>query len=188
MSDFSVQDLEIATSVVGGFPPNYRLIETADDGDFVFGNQLIDQVVRYKGEFAFNATWENTPLNANDPMPKNDFRLSKECVEATIVLNIDDYAGDALAQALKRLSSVFGQPVILSDIEAVRAFLLKNQPKGQYLDPDDFHYNVTVTEKQDGVLVVKQEHDSTDYDGFCGLVRQFGRSNLIISEVGSRQN
>lgn len=186
MSDFSVQDLEITTSVVSDFPPNYRLIETADDGDFVFGNQLIYQVVRYKGEFAFNATWENTPLDPNNPMPTNDFRLSKECVEATIVLNIDDYAGDALAQALKRLSSVFSETVILSDIEAVRKFLLQNQPKGQYLDPDDFYYNVTVSEKQDGVAVVKQEHNGTDYDGFCNLVRQFGRTNLAITEVGNR--
>lgn len=187
MSNFSMQDLEVSTTVATDFPPHYRLIETADDGDFVFGNQLVDQVVRYKGEFAFNATWENTPLDPNDPMPVNEFRLSKDCVDAIIVLNIDDYTGDALAQALKRLSTVFGDAVILSDIEAVRKFLLQNQPKGRYFDPDDFYYNVTVSEKQNGLTVVKQEHDGTDYDGFCSLVRQFGRNNLTITEVGNRQ-
>ena len=197
MKKFDIKKLTAAATDYNEF--GCSLITPNNMSDYVYNNaqQLVE--FSYDGRTIFSVLWQTGISflygDYNLPDPDYDVYTDGDGIERKIdgYEYLDDEEMTYLCQSLSELT---GTEVTPDDVAVIRDAIYENRPDSPSGDVEDYAYSVDIIEWQEEVIdadydykqsypTVKESKADIYYDDYCELCKEYGYSNVHVTEVKS---
>lgn len=195
MKKFDIKKLTAAATDYNEF--GCSLITPNNMSDYVYNNaqQLVE--FSYDGRTIFSVLWQNGISflygDYNLPDPDYDVYTDGDGIER----KIDGYEyldDDEMAELCQALSELTGAEVTPYGIADIRDVIYAERPDDPSIDVDDYVYTVDIIEWIEEMVeveydykqsypTVKESKADIYYDDYCELCKEYGYSNVKVTEV-----